>query len=176
MKYFFLPILFFFTHLAHAETVYLKPSEALKIIFSGSEEIIKDQKQITLKQLKDISKSSGSQFSKMEWTFFIAKTKGQIDGYAVVDHEIGKTDPITFLTAITPAGQVKEVEILVYRESHGGEVKEERFRKQFLNKTANDPIRINQDIKNVSGATLSSRAMARGVKRDLLIWKALYGK
>jgi thiamine biosynthesis lipoprotein len=160
---------------AHAETVYMKPSEALRIIFATSDEVIQDKKQLTPEQKSKIEKDSGSSFNKLDWTFFIAKTGGKIDGYAVVDNEIGKTDPITFLTAITPDGRVKEVEILVYRESHGGEVKEVAFRKQFRNKGSVDPIRVNQDIKNISGATLSSGAMSRGVKRGLLLWKTFYG-
>src|SRR3989441_6153688 len=42
------------------------------------------------------------------------------------------------------------------------EVKEKRFLRQFRGKTAGDPIRINQDILNYTGATLSSKALARG--------------
>ncbi|MDO8520049.1 MAG: FMN-binding protein [Deltaproteobacteria bacterium] len=137
-------------------TVYLTPAEALKIIFADSKEIISEKK--------------GGR------TFFVAKTGGKVDGYALIGNEIGKTEPITFMTAITPQGKVKAVEILVYRESHGGEVKEKRFTNQYKGKCASDPVRIGQDIKNLSGATLSARAVSRGVKDALILWKTHYEK
>ena len=69
----------------------------------------------------------------------------------------------------------KSVEILIYREPIGGEVKSEAFRKQFQGKKDTDPVRSGQDIKNITGATLSSRAVSLGVKRALLLWKEFYG-
>lgn len=169
-------LLFLVSSISHAETVYLKPSEALKLIFSSSEEVIADKKSLTPDQKEKIEKTLGHRLAKTDWTFYVAKTKGNIDGYALVDNENGKTEPITFLTAITSDGKVKDVEILVYRETHGSEVKEKRFLKQFYDKTVSDPIKVDQDIAHISGATISSRSMTIGVKRDLLLWKYFYGK
>jgi hypothetical protein len=54
-------------------------------------------------------------------------------------------------------------------EPYGDEVRSDRFRAQFQGKTAGDPITAGKDIDIVSGATISSRSMALGVKRDALI-------
>jgi FMN-binding domain len=62
-----------------------------------------------------------------------------------------------------------------YRESRGGKVKEQRFLSQFHGKTSDDPIRVNQDIVNYTGATLSSYAIARGVRRALALTHLFYG-
>src|SRR5437879_8329481 len=75
---------------------------------------------------------------------------------------------------MSPEGNVTEVAVMVCRESRGGEVKEKRFLRQFRGKTAGDPIRINQDILNYTGATLSSKALARGVKRAVLLLDVFY--
>lgn len=141
-------------------TVYLTASQALKLLFADSSEVVLEKKSANQKT----------------WNFYIAKTGGKIDGYALIDNEIGKTEPITFITAITPDGHVKAVEIMVYRESHGGAVKEKGFVKQYKGKSAANPVRVGQDIKNVTGATLSSRAVTRGVKRALTLWENFYGK
>lgn len=159
-----------------AQTVYLKPSEALKIIFKDSREVVSEKKTLTAEQKERLEKQLGTKLEKYEWNFYIAKTNGRIDGYAVIDNEVGKTEPITFLTAITPAGEVREVEILVYREPIGSEVHDKRFLRQYHGKRESDPIRIGQDISNISGATLSARAVSNGVKRALAIWQILYGK
>jgi hypothetical protein len=85
-------------------------------------------------------------------------------GFAIVGNVIGKEQPITFLVAIDPADHLKDVDILVYREPHGGEVAYEPWRKQFRGKTANDPLRVGKEIRNISGATISVRSVTLGVR------------
>lgn len=87
----------------------------------------------------------------------------------IVDEVIGKHEFITYATGISPNGQVLGVEILSYRESKGGQVREASWRNLFRGKTVRDRFRLNQDIPNISGATLSCRNITDGVKRLLAI-------
>ncbi|NKB68229.1 MAG: FMN-binding protein [Candidatus Latescibacteria bacterium] len=96
-------------------------------------------------------------------------------GYAVIAEEIGKYRPITFMVGINPAFQVQKVAVLVYRESRGGEVRRARFLRQYAGKSATDPIRINRDIINITGATMSVRSLNFGVRKVLYLTQALYG-
>lgn len=160
---------------AGAETVYLTPQQALKRAFQGSAEVVSEKKGLAPEPKKRIEKALGGKIAKDQWIFYLGKSGAKIDGYALIDHEIGKTEPITFLTALDPKGVVQGVEILVYREPIGGEVKSENFRRQFVGKKETDPIRVGQDIKNITGATLSSRAVSLGVRRAALLWKEFYG-
>ena len=107
------------------------------------------------------------------YTIFVATTHGQIDGYAVVDDEQGLHQPITFATRLSPRGMVERVEIMVYREPRGDEVRDVRFRKQFQGKTSQDPLRLNRDIDAVSGATVSSASLAVGVRRATILVEEL---
>lgn len=88
-------------------------------------------------------------------------------GYAMIVEEAGKYRPITFLVGLDPDLDVRGVEVLVYRESRGGEVRRTRFLRQYRGKDVESPIRINRDILNVAGATISVNAMNHGVKRVL---------
>ena len=166
----------FFASGLWAQTVYLKPADALRIIFKDSAEIISEKKTLTPAERTILEKKLGGKLAKESWNFYSARTGGKVDGYALIDNEVGKTEPITFLTAITPSGEVKEVEILVYREPIGSEVHEKRFLRQYQGKRGVDPIRVGQDIANISGATLSARAVSQGVKRALALWELFYGK
>ena len=159
-----------------AQTVYVKPSESLRIIFKDSKEIVSEKKMLTPEQKKKVESELGDKLSKNDWNFYIARTKGRVDGYALIDSEVGKTEPITFLTAITPQGEVKEVEVLVYREPIGSEVHDKKFVKQYQGKKISAPLRVGQDIQNISGATMSARAVTHGVKRALSLWTIFYGK
>jgi Na+-translocating ferredoxin:NAD+ oxidoreductase RnfG subunit len=100
---------------------------------------------------------------------YIAKRGSQRIGYAIVCEEIGRDRPITFIVAVTPDGAVKDVAIMIYRESRGGEVRYPGFTGQFKGKRLSDPIQAQRDIRNITGATLSVRAMATGVRKALAI-------
>jgi hypothetical protein len=86
-------------------------------------------------------------------------------GWLVIDEVVGKHEMITYAVALSPTGTVSGVEILEYVESYGYEVAEAQWRKQFIGKTINDPIKLNQDIQNIGGATLSCKHLTDGVKR-----------
>jgi hypothetical protein len=92
-------------------------------------------------------------------------------GYFIVDEVIGKHELITYAVAIDPMGVVRGVEILDYRESRGGEVRDPRWRAQFVGKGPADPLRLGEDIQNLSGATLSSRHITEGVRRLVALLK-----
>ena len=86
-------------------------------------------------------------------------------GWFVLDEVIGKHEFITYVVALLPDGAVKGVDILDYRETHGGEIKNERWRAQFSGKKAGDAFKLDDDIKNISGATLSCKNITNGGKR-----------
>ncbi len=87
--------------------------------------------------------------------------------YFVVDKVVGKHEYITYAVGITAAGTVKQIEIMEYNESYGYEVRNAEWRRQFVGKSAASPLQLNVDIKNISGATLSSKHITDGVKRVL---------
>jgi len=90
--------------------------------------------------------------------------------WLIVDEVIGKHEMITYAVALSPSGSVTGIEILEYVESYGYEVAEADWRKQFIGKTAADPIKLNQDIQNIGGATLSCKHITDGVKRVAVLY------
>ena len=96
-----------------------------------------------------------------------AHTGDRLLGLFVVDHVIGKHLYIDYAVALDPTGRVMRVEILQYRESYGGEVREPGWLAQFVGKTSSSTLKVGSDIRNISGATLSSLHITEGVKRVL---------
>jgi len=88
-------------------------------------------------------------------------------GYFIVDRVVGKHEYITYAIGINANGTVKQIEIMEYTESYGFEVRDASWRAQFVGKSAASPLQLNVDIKNISGATLSSKHITDGVKRVL---------
>ena len=100
-----------------------------------------------------------------------AESGGHLAGFFIFDRVIGKHLYIDYAVALDSTGRVIRVDILQYRESYGGEVREPGWLAQFVGKTSASPLKVGGDIRNISGATLSSQHVTEGVKRIL----ATYG-
>ncbi len=98
---------------------------------------------------------------------FVCRRGGAVAGYGLLDNVRGKSRDITYLVVVDTLGAVVSVEILVYRESHGGEISAPAFRGQFRGKRHGDPLVPGRDIRTISGATISSRSVTAGVVKLL---------
>ena len=96
--------------------------------------------------------------------------KANDGGWFIVDEVVGKHEMITYVVGLSLSGNITGIEILEYVESYGYEVAEAQWRKQFVGKNANDPIKLNQDIQNIGGATLSCKHISDGVKRVVVLY------
>jgi len=110
---------------------------------------------------------------RTEYTVFVARTGAHVDGYMVHDQELGQHEPIDFATFTDARGTVTRVEVLAYREAYGDEVREARFRDQFLGRSVESGFRLGQDVDVISGASISSRSMTLGVQRATALVSAL---
>ena len=159
----------------HAE-VFLTEEEALKLMFPSSERIRKDIIRLTEEKKTQIEERIGWKFPEEFFEVYIGETGAKVDGYAVIQNTIGKHKPMTYMVGVDHAGACTDVELLVFREARGSEVRTKRFNVQYEGKTVFDPVRINKDIINISGATMSVRSLSAGVKRVLVLVDEFYLK
>jgi Na+-translocating ferredoxin:NAD+ oxidoreductase RnfG subunit len=89
----------------------------------------------------------------------------------IVDEVLGKHEMVKYALAINANGTIKGIEIMEYVESYGYEVGEASWRNQFVGKGSDATLKLNQDIKNVSGATLSCKHVTDGVKRLMVMYE-----
>ena len=156
---------------------YLTIEAAQRLMFPSASSFTLERPKITAEQLRAIDASTHATSQARQFLVFRAEADQRGDhraeqpilGRLYVDEVIGKSELITYAVAITPDGAVKQVEILAYRESHGYEVRDPRWRAQFAGKHAASPVMLNDDIANISGATLSSRHVTDGVRRILAL-------
>lgn len=92
-------------------------------------------------------------------------------GYFFFDEVIGRQDLISYTVGIDSTGSLGAVEILSYRESHGAEVRNPAWRKQFAGRNTLAALRFGTDIKNIAGATLSSEHITQGVRWLMALWQ-----
>lgn len=146
---------------------YLTKEEALESIFPGAT-VSKVKVELSATDKEKIKELTGKIFIKRKVTIYKASK-----GYAIIAKERSKTKRFTFLVAVDRNLAVKRIEILKYEESHGYEVENKGFRNQFKGKTIKDPIKLKRDITNISGATMSARAVTVGVKKSLAVFEVI---
>ena len=145
-----------------AGTTYFTLEEAQAEFFPG-ETLAAVPIELTADQVKAIEKASDSRVRERSPKVW----KAPSGGYFYLDQVIGKHELITYALALDASGGVLGIEILDYRETYGGEVREPKWRQQFVGKHYGAPLALEVDIANISGATLSSRNVTVGVRRLL---------
>jgi len=146
---------------------YLTVDQARKLCFPTADAFEERVVKFTADQKKTVQKQSGEKVRNLGNRIHIAREGTNLLGVLVVDHVLGKHEIIDYAVAISPAGTVAQVEILEYRESYGMEIRGEKWREQFKGKASDAKLRLNDDIYNISGATISCRNVTEGVKRVL---------
>ncbi len=110
-----------------------------------------------------------NQAEKDTLQLLVVEKNNEVAGYAIIDDVKGKDQPITYCVIVDEKLAVKSVEILAYREPYGGEIQNSSWLKQFFGKQPNDELRQGREVKNITGATISSRAITLGVKKLLAL-------
>ena len=155
---------------AYAVT-YLTVEQAHAAIFPGKKLASADVK-LTSEQRKAIEKASGVRVRNPEQKVW--KVEG--GGWFILDEVIGKHEFITYAVGLNEDGAVKQIEVMDYRETYGGQVREEKWRAQFIGKKYGAKLKLDDDIQNISGATLSSRHIVDGVRRLLALYEFVLKK
>ncbi len=155
---------------------YLSISQAQNLLFPMAQNFIESSVVLTDAQKKEIKSLSGVKQRWNEQRVWRVQKDKSLLGWFIVDDVIGKHEFITYGVGLTPDGKVVGVEILSYRETHGGQVRESNWRKNFQGKSLNDPFKLDVDVPNITGATLSCRNVMDGVKRLLALHKVVLAR
>jgi hypothetical protein len=147
---------------------YLSVEQAAQLIFPDADHFEARELNLDATQLQALA-AQGVRARSAHWTVRVAQRAGQSLGYVVSDEVLGKVELISYAVGLGLDGAIRQVEILSYRESHGGEVRLPAWRRQFVGKTTASPLRVGEDIANISGATLSCTHLADGVRRIVAV-------
>ena len=101
----------------------------------------------------------------------------QVVGYAFVGEANGYGGVIRILVGVDEVtDEILNIKVLSHTETPGlgSRIEDESFRSRFIGKTVEDPIAINRDIDNISGATVSATAAADAVRQGFVNASAVY--
>ena len=154
-------------------TQYLTVAQAQKAMYPEATQFVRADVLFTAETKQQVEKASGVRVRNEVQQVWRVEAGGKKLGWFVLDEVIGKHEFITYVVALNLDGSVKGIDILDYRETHGGEIKNEKWRAQFIGKINGDAFQLDEDIKNISGATLSCKNITNGVKRIIATHQAV---
>lgn len=136
-----------------AEDVYLEPDAFVAAAFPEQEIPTVQRLWLTAELKPDIRRILGHDYAALRLRYW------QHGGRTVwILEEIGKVKPIT-TGLVVDSGHLAQVQVLVYRESHGWEVKHPFFTDQFKGATLKENLKLDRRIDGIAGATLSVNAL-----------------
>lgn len=148
-------------------TVYFTGDAVKRALFPGATRFVDRSITLSKEQMRSIAKAAATRVTAARVVAMDAYSASGKLGTLFVDKVYGKHEFITYAVALDTGGAVRGVEIMDYRESYGDQVRLPKWRAQFTGKRYGQPLAIDKQVKNISGATLSCVHVTEGVRRLL---------
>jgi hypothetical protein len=153
-------------------TVFHAKDEALALAFPGSDRVEDRAVILTAAQKAEVEKRAHAPLESQLWTIYIGWRGDELLGYAVIDTHTVRTLPETAMVVLSPAGDVRRVEILAFYEPPEY-MAPERWTRQFDGHHLDDDMKLGAGVQGITGATLSATALTAGVRRVLALYAVL---
>jgi hypothetical protein len=150
---------------------YLSVEAAQRAVFPEATQFQEIALELTPERRQAVLDLAGAQPRRGTLRVWEARQNDRVVGHFFVDEVVGKQEFITYALGIEAGGALRTPEIMAYRESHGGEVRNAGWRKQFAKADGLDHLRFRTDIRNVAGATLSCEHVTQGVRYVVALWQ-----
>lgn len=153
--------------------VYSSEKDAVARVAAGADSVREIRYRLDPGGADELSEALGMVILDSVVVFHEALVGGAMKRCIAVVNVLGQYQPITIAVVLDAAGRVERVELLVYRESRGAEVRRRAFLRQFKDKHVDSRLRVGDDVRNITGATISSRAVTNGVRLVLRLRRML---
>jgi hypothetical protein len=152
---------------AMVEAKTISREEALKSAFPGAE--IRSQVIfLTVAEKTEVEKKSGAKVSTELVAMYTAHQNGIEVGRAYLDTHVVRTKKESLLILLNPNGTLKRVEVVAFLEP-SEYLPSERWYQQFEGKALDDDLKLQREIRAVTGATLTAIATTEAVRRVMAI-------
>jgi Na+-translocating ferredoxin:NAD+ oxidoreductase RnfG subunit len=146
--------------------------EAIKMVFSGADKIVKKRIRLTTPQRAAIGKLTTQTIRDKTMSFYIGKKGGQAMGYAVMESVKNRSWTMRYIVVMNADGTVQKVEVLDLegpRANWG--IQSDSWLKQFSGMDADSDF---QSISSVNGAFVSVRTITAGVRKVASAYRVIF--
>ncbi|MCK6553108.1 FMN-binding protein [Candidatus Binatia bacterium] len=158
----------------HAKVFHAR-DEALALAFPGVDSVERRNFFLTGAQRERIEQLARAPLESDMVTIYVGMRGGEVAGYAIFDTHLVRTLPETFLVVLSPDGAVVGTHLLAFYEPLDY-MPGDRWLRQFDGRRLDDDLAIGRGVAAITGSTLTSRAVAGGVRRALALYAVLLGE
>lgn len=155
---------------AAAGQTLMTQEEALAVAFPAPAVLVRETAFLTDAQLARARRLAGDDVAIDQGvvTYYVARRGGAPEGVAYFDAHRVRTKAEVIMVALTPDGRVERVEVLKFTEPPEY-LAPSGWIAQFDGRALDDDLSMKGGILNITGATLTARAMTRAVRRVLAL-------
>ncbi|MFB6346288.1 MAG: FMN-binding protein, partial [bacterium] len=154
---------------------YLSETEALNLQTDTGERVVRTKIELSDTERRRIqSEQRVGLFTEKHTVYKIYESENARKPYryAVPLKQPGQHEYMDLMYGVNVDGSIHRIDLMIYREPHGSEIESRRFMGQFEGRTLEDSeFQVNYDVIHIAGATISSKATARGARKVLAILK-----
>jgi len=150
-----------------------KKQEALQEVFAEADTVERRTFFLTEKQVSEISDLAKAPVQSKLAHAYIGLRDNKLIGVVFFETNVVRTKPETFMVAVNADGQVSRVEMLAFYEPMDYLPVSKWFR-LFDGKLLTERLWPKRQIHNVTGATLTVRAVAQGVRKALATYQVIF--
>ena len=154
---------------AHAR-VLLSQKDALALAFPGDQKVERRTAFLTDEQLAAAEKAAGTKIDSKIWTYYVGSSSAA--GTAYFESHRVRTMNEAFMVVVNPDATVRFIEILSFAEPDEY-VAPKKWLSRFERKALDDDLMLRRGLRNITGASLTSDAVTKGVRRVLAVHKVL---
>lgn len=166
---FILSIIFLWWNPSEAK-VYLTKDDALKQAFHDTTMIERLTIFLNDDDVKQIQELSKAKVESKLFTYYRAKGKDGIIGYAVFESHIVRTKPEVFMIVINLKGEIDYIEILAFYEPEEYRPPM-RWLQLFKGKRLDDNLWLKRGINVISGASMTSEGLTKAIRKVLAVFE-----
>jgi Na+-translocating ferredoxin:NAD+ oxidoreductase RnfG subunit len=155
-----------------AARVYVTQQQALARLFPAPAEVSRQTAYLSEAQAARVAELAGRPLEHRVVPYYVGRRDGRVVGYAFTDVHLVRTLPESVLFAVDPDGRIRSVEILSFDEPPEY-LPGPRWLAQLEGRSLDESLSLKRDIRTLSGATLSSRAVTAAARRVLALFEVI---
>jgi Na+-translocating ferredoxin:NAD+ oxidoreductase RnfG subunit len=153
--------------------VWLNPDRDIKAFFPGAGSYSTEVRRHNREQQADIEARTGGKLDpdENEFRFYRVRKGRQVVGTVLTHQARGRYGAVQVVVAI--GNDRKVIGVYVQRHREPTNLNTDSFLKQFVGRTASDPIAIGKDVTAIKGHETSCAAVSLSVKKVLVVHEVL---
>ncbi|MEE2704076.1 MAG: FMN-binding protein [Myxococcota bacterium] len=155
-----------------AGAVFHSRNEALELAFPDADRIERRTFVLTDAQAAAVEAQARAPLGSRLATIYTAHGPEGPTGYALIDVHRVRSLNEALLVVLGTDGRVRSLRLLAFHEPPEY-MTPERWLEQVQGRSSQDALRVRGDVHAIAGATLSTRAVTRAVRRSLALFQVL---